>query len=256
MTACGAASSADTAPTARDPLVATLAFEISERPWDLAAHPDGRILCTAQAGGKIYAWDPATADRDELTDDLSEIQALALSGEDIFITTSDNGVTGALARWDGQDVTVLSTQADDGTLLRWPVDLIDDGEGGWLMADAGAGMVFHADAAGGVTALATEGGAPVALLLEGGRLYVGQEEGIWATDWPGWSLEQVDARAGLGLLAVEGDVWAANAADHLFAVGGALLGVEQPARPGSLALSDGVVYVADQVGQGIWAVSP
>ncbi|MDG1481254.1 MAG: hypothetical protein P8R54_16800 [Myxococcota bacterium] len=263
--ACSSKRGGDTAPedaTAPDAtfpeaadLVARLAFEVPERPFDLAAAPDGRIFCTAQAGGKVYAWDPATDDRDEVYA-LSDVTALAFQGDELFMTFSDNGVTGGLYQLDGSEPVELATQDDSGVLMRRPHDLISDARGGFLIADSSAGRVFHVTSDGAVTSLAAGSAAPLALLLTSDTLTIGGDDGIWSMSWPGGSPSLIDSRAGLGLLSVDGIPWAANASEDLFIIGGGQLGADDAARPGSLATSNGVVYFADQVGQGVWAVTP
>jgi hypothetical protein len=250
----------DTSPSETETVVeelsAELAFEVPERPVDLAVSPDGRIFCSSQAGGKIYAWDPATDDRDEITDDFDDIVALAFYGEDLYMTFSDNGVTGGLYRAEGLDAVELATQDDAGVLMRKPRDLILDDDGGFLLADGGAGLIFHVAASGAVSSFAGGSAEPVSLALDGQTLYIGGDDGIWSMTWPGGTPALVDSRAGLGLLVVDGELWSANASENLFIVGGGLLGADDAARPGSLAQSAGVVYFADQVGQGVWAVTP
>lgn len=246
----------DSASPASSDLSAWLAFEVPERPQDLAVHPDGRIFCSAQAGGLIYAWDPVKEDRDEEYDDLDDVVALAFDGEQLYLTQSDNGVTGGLYRLDGLDPVEIATQDDKGVLMREPEDLIADGAGGWLMADGDAGLVFQVAASGAVSSFSAGSSEPLTLLLDGSTLYIGGDDGIWSMDWPGGSPTAVESRAGLGLVIVDGVLWAANASEDLFIVGGAALGLDDAARPASMVRSDGVVYFADRVGQGVWAVAP
>lgn len=246
----------DSSPPAEDELTAWLAFEVPERPQDLAVHPDGRIFCSAQAGGLIYSWDPITEDRDEEYDDLDDVVALAFDGEQLYLTQSDNGVTGGLYRLDGLDAVEIATQDDSGVLMREPEDLIADGSGGWLMADGDAGLIFHVAASGAVFSFAAGSSEPLTILLEGSTLYIGGDDGIWSMEWPGGSPAVIDSRAGLGLVVVDGALWAANASDDLFVVGGGTLGADDAARPASMVRSDDVVYFADRIGQGVWAVAP
>ncbi|MFT5683109.1 MAG: hypothetical protein ACI8RZ_004036 [Myxococcota bacterium] len=256
----GDTSSTDTTTDSTFPaaaeLSAELAFEVPERPLDLAVSPDGRIFCSAQAGGKVYAWDPVSADRDEVYDDFSDVVALVFSGDDLYMTFSDNGVTGGLYRIDGLDAIEVTTQDDLGVLMRDPGDLILDDLGGFLIADDNTGVVFHVASSGAVSSFPAGSTEPLALALVGETLYIGGDDGIWSMSWPGGSPTLIDSRAGLGLLAVGEALWAANASEDLFIVSGGQLGADDAARPASLALSDGVVYFADRVGQGVWAVTP
>ena len=249
-------SDSDSAPPAEDELTAWLAFEVPERPQDLAVHPDGRIFCSAQAGGLVYSWDPTKDDRDEEYDDLDDVVALAFDGEQLYLTLSDNGVTGGLYRLDGLEPVEIATQDDSGVLMREPEDLIADGSGGWLMPDDNAGLVFHVASSGAVSSFSAGSAGPLTLLLDGSTLYIGGDDGIWSMDWPGGSPTSLDSRAGLGFVIVDGALWAANASEDLFVVGGGTLGADDAARPASMVRSDGVIYFADRIGQGVWAVTP
>ena len=53
-----------------------------------------------------------------------------------------------------------------------------------------------------------------------------------------------------------GWIWAAGAADDIFVVGGPTLGGDNLARPGSMAVADGSVYVADRVGEDVGEPGP
>ena len=255
-TGAGSDSDDTASPAEETQLSASLVFEVPERPWDLAVSAEGHIYCSAQAGGKVYAWDPVAEDRDEVFDDFDDILALAFSGDTLYITQSDNGVTGGLYRVDGTEAVELATQADDGTLMRRPTDFIEDGSGGWLLADNNAMLVFHVASSGAVTTFYGGTDEPLALALVDDTLYVGGDDGIFSMSWPGGTPSQVDSRAGLALLPVGDALWAVNATEDLFVVGGGTLGADDAARPGALAQSGGVVYFADQVGQGVWSVTP
>ena len=232
-------------------------FGVPERAWDLATSPDGILYCSAQSGGKLYSWDPVEQDRDEETDDLSGIRALAFSGDQLYMTLSNQGVTGSLAVRDGRTAEVLYTQADDGTLFRDPVDLISDGSEGWLLADYKAPGLFHIQANGSVSFMDSGTSSPIGLALQNAWLWIAGDDGVWRMDWPGGVAELVDIRAANGLLVVGDAVWAASSADDLFVVGGDTMGGDELARPGSMALAgDGGVFVADRVGEDVWLASP
>ena len=232
-------------------------FGVPERAWDLGLSPSGLVYCTAQGGGKIYTWDPVAQDRDELTDDVGGVRAIAFEGDQPWVTTTAEGVTGTLGPLEGRETTPIYTQADDGTLFRDPVDLIATSDGGWLIADDDAPAIFHVAANQSVTAHEAGSTSPQALALHDDRLYVGGDDGIWAMDWPSGAPEQIDERSTYGLLMVNGKLWASNASEGLFIVGGDSLGVTDLARAGSMVLdsTSEVVYVADRVGEYVWSVS-
>ena len=237
-------------------LLLTEVFSVPERAWDLRWSPDGILFCSAQSGGKLYSWDPIAEDRDEETDDLGGLRALAFDGSELYLTLSNQGVTGSLARRDGRSAEVLFTQADDGTLFRDPVDLISDQEGGWVLADYKAPGLFWVTAAGTVFFLDSGSTAPNGLALDGDWLWIGGDDGVWRMAWPAGVPEPIDDRPANALLVVDEAVWAASSADDLFVVGGNTFGGSELARPGSMERGpDGGVYVADRVGEEVWSVT-
>jgi hypothetical protein len=234
-------------------LVLESAFAVPERAWDLAISDEGQVFCSAQSGGKLYSWDPAEQDRDEESDDMGGLRALAFSGPDLYMTLSDEGVTGSLSIRDGRYATVLHTQADDGTLFRDPVDLVAGPDGGWVLADYKAPGLFHVEASGAVVFLESGSSAPNGLAFEQDWLWIAGDDGIWRMDWPAGNPEFIDDRSANGLLMVDGVLWAASSADDIFLVGGRSIGGSELARPGSMVgAADGAVFVADRVGEDVW----
>lgn len=240
-------------------LDATEAFSVPEGPWDLAVRADGVLIASAQFGNKIYTWDPSSDDRNELTDDAYGVLALAPGADgELYLTTSDNGVTGSLSVLDGREGTPLFSQADDGALLRDPVDLAATPDGGWVLADRGAGLLFVASAidGGSITTIEVPGLTPEALAFDGDTLYVGGEEGVASLTWPGGAPTMRDARTAYGIVVVDGQgVWAANDSDKVYVVGGGGVGFAAAARPGSLVVANGRAYAADRVGVAIWSAA-
>jgi hypothetical protein len=238
---------------APDGLVLESAFAVPERAWDLAISDEGHVFCSAQSGGKLYSWDPVEQDRDEETDDMGGLRALAFVGSELYMTLSDQGVTGSLSIRDGRRADVLHTQADDGTLFRDPVDLVVGPDGGWVLADYKAPGLFHVDASGAVVFLSSGSVAPNGLAFEEDWLWIAGDDGIWRMDWPAGTPEVMDSRSANGLLMVDGALWAASSGDDIFLVGGDTIGGSELARPGSMAVApDGSVFVADRVGEDVW----
>ena len=230
---------------------ATEAFRIPERPWDLALAPDGRLYCSAQGGSKVYTWDPINQTRTE-SRSLPDVQNILFDEEGtLFFTSTDNGVTGAFSKLEGNQIVELCTQADDGTLLRWPMDFVYTPDQEWIIADYQQGL-FVLDAAGSVTTRPSGTGKPQSLLLVDSTLYIAGADGIFLMNWPAGSPERIDDRQGLALLEVNGAIWSSNAEVGLFEVGGSALGFNQAARPGSLLNTSDGIYFADHVGEGVW----
>ena len=120
----------------------------------------------------------------------------------LYFTQTDNGVTGSLSMLIDRDITVISSQADDGTLMRWPMDFVptptSDGSNNWVVADYNAGQLFviednsvHLHPAGS--------SKPQSLLFVEDTLYIGGEDGIFKMDWPNGTPELIDQRSGLAL---------------------------------------------------------
>ena len=200
---------------------ARLAFEIAERPYDLALSGDGRIFCSAQGGSRIYHWSPETDLVVELNVDFDEAGAIDFSGEDLYFTTSDNGVTGSLSKLVGSEVTEIATQSTDGTLFRWPMDLLQAPDGSWLIADYNASAIFAVTEGGNTTVYSAGSLTPESLAWNDGILYIGGEDGIWKKQWPDGFPEQVDSRAAYGLVNIDGTIYGVNSTEGLFSIGGA-----------------------------------
>ena len=226
-------------------------FEIPERPFDLAQHPDGRIFISGDASGKLYTWDD-----DELREEAGtydDIQAIHFFENELYYTITDNGVTGALIRGMGNSQETLITQSSDNTLLRWPVDLITTPEGDFLIADFNAGVVFSVSPSGETRIFTGGSSTPEALCWLDGYLYIGGEDGIWKKEWPDGIPTQVDIRPAIALVAVKEQIYAVNPSDGLFPIEGKALLLSELARPGSLLLASDVLYIVDRIGRGVWA---
>ena len=229
------------------------AFRVPERPWDLALHPDGRIFCSAQAGSKLYAWDPTTESREEMTASFNDIQALQFTSDDeIFYTTTEYGVTGSLSKMVGSQSEVLHTESDDGILFRWPADLIPSPEGGWVLADYEAAGLFVISPNGSVEFQQSGSSTPEALAFHEAYLYIGGEDGVFRKEWPDGAVEKIESRAALSLEVVENELWAGNSEQGIYIVDGASLGFDQAARVGSMLWTGEVLYFSDTVGEGVW----
>ena len=230
---------------------ATQMFRVPERPWDLALSTDGLIYCSAQGGNSIYIWDPISEMRTEFERSISDVQNILFDADVLYFTRTDNGVTGDFSRLDGNQATVLYTQSDDGTLLRWPMDFVKGPSNEWIIADYKQGL-FVIDANGSVNTTSAGARQPQGLLFVENTLFVTGEDGIFSIEWPNGEPTLIDERSGLALLEVNGEIWSSNSELGLFVVGGSPVGLTQAARPGSLLKTSDGIYFADHVGEGVW----
>ena len=234
---------------------ATEVFRVPNRPWDLALSADGLIYCSAQGGNTMYIWDPTAEMRTEFPRSISDVQNILFDDDVLYFTRTDNGVTGDFSKMDGNQPIVLHTQADDGTLLRWPMDFVKSPNGEWIIADYKQGL-FVIDANGSVTTTSARASQPQGLLFFEETLFVAGEDGIFSIEWPNGEPILVDSRSGLSLVEVNGEIWSSNSELGIFIVGGSPLGLTQAARPGSLLKTSDGIYFADHVGEGVWLYEP
>ncbi len=238
------------------PKSATEMFRIPNRPWDLALSPEGLIYCSAQGGNTLYIWDPISETRTEFARSISDVQNILLDDTGtLYFTTTDNGVTGGLSMMEGNQPVVLHTQADDGTLMRWPMDFVKGPNQEWVIADFQQGL-FIVDPSGSVTTKTAGSTKPQGLLFIEDTLFISGEDGIFSIRWPNGEPTQVDDRSGLALVEVNGEVWSSNSEHGVFIVGGNAIGLRQAARPGSLLNTSDGIYFADHVGEGVWLYEP
>ena len=223
-------------------------FLIPERPFDMTLDSDYTLLISADASGKLYRWDGL-----ELAEEqgfYSDIQAIMVHDEKLFYTTTDNGVTGALHE-DGQEP--LITQSSEGTLLRWPVDLISLDDDTLLLADYNAGLLFGYEDGGISQTFEAGSQTPQALANINDNIYIGGEDGVWLKEDLQSTATLIDERPANGLVVHQGIVYAANAQDGIFVVEG----ISHPlpsdiGRPSTLLIQENMLYVIDQVSRSIW----
>ena len=224
-------------------------YQNAHRPGD---PPEGLIYCSTQGGNKLYIWDPVSETRTGLERPIYDVQNILFNDDGtLYFTTTDNGVTGGLSMWQDNQPVVLHTQADDGTLMRWPMDFVQGPNGEWIIADFQQGL-FIVDSSGSVTTKSAGANKPQGLLLVENTLFISGEDGIFSMEWPNGEPRQIDERSGLALIEVNGDVWSSNAEQGVFMVDGNPIGLKQAARPGSLLNTSDGIYFADHVGEGVW----
>jgi hypothetical protein len=159
-------------------LDATEAFRVPERPWDLERSSEGLIYCSTQGGDKVYIFDPATNERTDFQTSLSDVQNLLFSPDGtLYFTHTDHGVTGGVSVVNGTRTEILYTQADDGTLFRWPMDIVATPDStidnsSWIIADFGAGVLFLVHPNNSVTVHEAGSSKPQSLLFVDDTLYI------------------------------------------------------------------------------------
>ncbi len=230
---------------------------LEDQPADLAWNTDGELLITTQYGGYLLSWQPGDDDWEVLYRGISGLQAVALGSEgELWACTSDGGMEGAVGRLQDGELQELATQADDGTLFRYPVDVALAPDGMLLVADRTVGAIFRTDpATGSTTALYPGVDSPRALAFSGDELYLAAADGIHLLAYPAATAAQQDTRQGWGLAVHEGSVLAGNDDDKIFTVGGEVLGGQALGRPGSMAIADQLLYVSDLAGSYLYAVN-
>lgn len=237
-------------------LNADILFTVPNRPWDISGHDDGSLFCSAQTGGQIYKWDDETQERIEVPGEFNDLLAIDFQGDSLFYTTTSDTNTGALLKWDGSSHETITTQSEDGTLIRWPVDIAAGPQQDWFIADYNAGVVFHVDSTGTTQALSAGTNQPTAVFFHSDILYIGGDDGVYERPWPNGTTRKIDDRAAAGLTVIRETLIASGSPTGLFTVGGGELGFDGPARFGAMLYLNEQIYVADRIGEGIWVATP
>ena len=232
---------------------ATEIFRVPERPWDLIKGPNDTLYCSTQGGNKVYIWDPLTEMRSEYPYSVPDVQNLYFEDDTLFFTNTDNGVTGSLSKMVGNQRVEVYSQADDGFLMRWPMDMIrPPTNDGWIISDYAAGVLFVVDDQERVSVRDAGSTKPQSLLFVDSVLYVAGEDGIFSIEWPDGEPILLDERTGLGLASVNGQIWSSNSTLGIFEVAGEPIGLNQAARPGNILHISDQIYFVDHVGEGVW----
>ena len=248
--ACSGSSIHESGLSSSSPEVAdvTQLFTIPERPFDMA-FSDDTLHISADASGKLYQWDGSQLN--EIVGNFSDIQAIAYREEDLYYTITDNGVTGGLVH----NSETLMTQSSDGTLLRWPVDLLILPNQDILIADFNAALVFSYTTTGEQKIYSVGSQSPLALAWHENILYIGGEDGIWKKEWPDGMAVQIDTRVANGLAIHNGEIFASNTQDGIFIIDGTTYSLPSDiGRPSTILIHQDTLYLIDQVGRGIWTL--
>ena len=229
-----------------DPKSATEMFRVPERPWDLALSPESSILSLGEYTVHLGSGHGNTHQFERAVYDVQNI----LFDDDgtLYFTTTDNGVTGGLSMWQDNQPVLLHTQADDGTLMRWPMDFVKGPNEEWIIADFQQGL-FVVDPSGTVTTKPSGANKPQGLLFLENTLFVSGDDGIFSMEYPMVN-RKIDDRSGLALISQRIRV-VSNAEQGVFIVDSSPVGLKQAARPGSLLNTSDGIYFADHVGEGL-----
>jgi len=229
---------------------------LDDGPGDLDTNADGQLLITTRYGGHVLSWTPGSDGTDTVERSVAGLEGIHVGdGDKIWAAVSDGGIVGATGWLEDSDLVTVASQADDGTLFRYPRDLVLAPDGWLVMVDATVGALFRTDpATGSTTAYYLEIASPRRLLFVGETLFVGGSDGIYTVDYPGNTATRVDSREAWGLLEHDGRVLAANDDAKIFELGGDSIGGADIGRPGGMAVLDGTLYVSDLVGSHVYGL--
>ncbi len=229
---------------------------LPDGPGDLDLSTDGEILIVSRYGGDVLSWTIGSDGTDTEERSIAGLEGIWVRGGDtIWAATSDGGMVGAVGWLEDSDMQPVATQADDGTLFRYPRDIALAPDGSLVMVDATVSGLFVSEPSSGATSWSTlEIASPRRLLFVGETLYVGGSDGIYTVEMATGAASRVDSREAWGLLEHEGRVLAANDDAKVFELGGDSLGGAEIERPGGMVAVDGTLYVSDLVEPYLYAM--
>jgi hypothetical protein len=230
---------------------------LDDGPGDLDLSADGRVLVTTRYGGHVLGWTPGSDGTDTVERSIAGLEGIWVrGGETLWAASSDGGIVGAVGWLEDSDMQAVATQADDGTLFRYPRDLALAPDGRLAMVDATVAALFVTDPKTGATSHSPLAiASPRRLLFVSETLYVGGSDGIYEVSYPDGAATKVDEREAWGLLEHEGTVLAANDEAKVFELGGASLGGAEIGRPGGMVVLNGTLYVSDLVGSYVYGLA-
>ena len=92
----------------------------------------------------------------------------------------------------------MSTQSDDGILMRWPIDIAAGPDESWFVADYNAQTVFQVSPTGTRT-ISTGSSKPTSVLFIDDTLYTGGDDGIFEWNVTSEAHGQIDTRPAAAL---------------------------------------------------------
>ena len=131
----------------------------------------------------------------------------------------------------------MSTQSDDGILMRWPIDIAAGPDESWFVADYNAQTVFQVTPTGTRT-ISTGSSKPTSVLFIDDTLYTGGDDGIFEWNVTSEAHGQIDTRPAAALQIINGTLIASGNPNAVFVVNGEPIGFEGPARHGSMVYNE------------------
>ncbi len=230
---------------------------VEDGPGDLDRLSDGRVLVVTRYGGHVLAWTQGIDGYDTYERSIAGIEGIFVGPDDTtWAAVSDGGIVGAVGWLEDSELVTVATQADDGTLFRYPRDLTLAPDGQLLMADATVGALFRSDpTSGATTAYYVDIASPRTLLFLDDTLYVGGSDGVYQVEYPGSAATRVDSREAWGLLEYDGRILVTNSEQKVFELGGASIGGAEIDRPGALLAIDDTLHISDLGGRYLWSLA-
>ena len=232
-------------------------FSVSERPWGPSLSSGRPPLLQCSNGWKTLCLGPQLEQSTEIPGFFEGLVAIDFDGDKLIYTSTADTNTGALIQYDlaTNAQSTLSTQSDDGVLMRWPIDIAAGPSDSWFVADYNAQTVFHVTTTGTST-VNTGSTKPTSLLFIEDTLYTGGDDGIFELHWPTQESTQIDTRPAAALSIINDTLIAAGNPNAVFVVNGDSLGFEGPARHGSIVYNGERLFLADRIGEGVWVATP
>lgn len=229
---------------------------VEDGPADLDLNAEGVFYITTQYGGHVLSWTPGTHAYDYDQRGVSGLTGIELDDDGrIWASTSDGGMEGAVGFIENNELNELATQADSGTLFRYPRDVVKAPDGYLLAPDSTVGTLWRIDPnTGDAESLPVDAASPRKLLFVEDTLYLAGSEGIYTVDYPKPTLTQVDERGAWGLVSYGEHLLAANDDSKVFVVGGQSVGGSEIGNPGPMVVVDDTLYVSDLGGTYLWTL--
>ncbi len=225
---------------------------LHDKAWKLAVFEEA-LWITTQHGGEIWTWVEGQERASEALTNLSFVEAVEPWNGGLWASMSDSGVEGSVGLLGAEGaVVVQATATASGALMRRPLGMVVQ-DGDLFMADPAAGVIWRLSPGATVVEEMSSPADPLTVESWQGDLVIGADEGVWVDRDGAW--ESLDDRPAYGLAVLGDRLFATNATEGLFEVGGADLMGSGPARPGSIVAWENDLYLADSVGGSIWRLS-
>ena len=227
-------------------------FYLHDKAWKLAVFEEA-LWVTTQHGGELWTWVEGQERASETEINLPFVEAVKSWNGALWASMSDTGVEGSVGFFGtGGAVVVQATGAASGALMRRPLEMeVQDGD--LFLADTAAGVVWRLSPGATVVEAMSTPADPLTLKSWQGDLVIGTDEGVWVDRDGAWEL--LGERPAYGLAVLGDRLFATNAVEGVFEVGGTDQMGSGPARPGSMVAWQNDLYLADEVGGSVWRLS-